>query len=47
MMNNLVLTLLIGFIAVLLALAAFFFEWRTMLISLICMPNGASWSTRS
>lgn len=38
MMNNLVLTLLIGFIAVLLALAAFFFEWRTVLISLICIP---------
>jgi CzcA family heavy metal efflux pump len=36
--NNLGLTLLIGFLFMLLVLAAFFFEWRTVLVSLITIP---------
>ena len=36
--NNLGLTLLLGFIFILLVLAAFFFEWRTLLVSLITIP---------
>ncbi|HRC75017.1 MAG TPA: efflux RND transporter permease subunit, partial [Kouleothrix sp.] len=38
MLDNLALTLLIGFVAMLLALVAFFFEWRTVLISLVTIP---------
>lgn len=36
--NNLGLTFLIGFLFMLLVLAAFFFEWRTVLVSLITIP---------
>lgn len=36
--NNLSLTLLFGFLFILLILAAFFFEWRTVLISLVAIP---------
>src|SRR5215510_4994625 len=36
--NNLGMTLLIGFLFILLVLAAFFFEWRTVLVSLITIP---------
>jgi Cu/Ag efflux pump CusA len=36
--NNLALALLLGFIFIALVLAAFFFEWRTVLISLIVIP---------
>jgi CzcA family heavy metal efflux pump len=37
-MNNVSLALLIGFLFVLLILGAFFFEWRTVFVSLITIP---------
>ena len=37
-MNNVSLALLIGFLFVLLVLGAFFFEWRTVFVSLITIP---------